>query len=183
MHSSRHTSSRFEAVRYAYLPILAGLAGLLLAACSNGPESAPLMKATLKVQSITQSGNCEDVNVKASPIELKPSPPLLANTHELITPVKLTKAADGVACTGESVTNPMAPGKWKFSVMLPSDIVTCERDVEPGGEAIPFKDGEQGCGGPSTVVAAPDASAPPPAAAPAAPPAGPADTTAPATKP
>jgi hypothetical protein len=168
MHSSRHTSSRFEAVRHACLALLAGT---LLAACSGGPESAPLMKATLKVQSITQSGNCEEVNIKASPVELKPNPPILANSHELITPVKLTKAADGVACTGQSLTNPMAPGKWKFSVMLPSDIVTCEREVLPGGEPITFKDGEQGCGGPATVVAAPDANAPAPAA-PGTPPAG-----------
>jgi len=139
------------------------------------------MHATLKVQSITQSGNCEDVNVKASPVELQPHPPLLANTKELITPVKLTKAADGVACTGQSLTNPMAPGKWKFSVMLPSDIVTCEINVLPGGEPITFKDGEQGCGGPSTVVAAPDATAPP---ATGAPPTAPGDAPPPpATKP
>jgi hypothetical protein len=177
MHSSRYTSSRFEAVRYACLSLLGGT---LLAACSGGPESAPLMHATLKVQSITQSGNCEDVNVKASPVELQPHPPLLANSKELITPVKLTKAADGVACTGQSQTNPMAPGKWKFSVMLPSDIVTCEINVLPGGEPIVFKDGEQGCGGASTVVAAPDANAPPAAAPPPAP--GDAQP-APATKP
>jgi hypothetical protein len=175
MHSSRHTSSRFEAVRYALVSLLAGT---LLAACNGGPESAPLMKATLKVQSITQAGNCEDVNIKASPVELKPNPPLLANSKELITPVKLTKAADGVACTGQALTNPMAPGKWKFSVMLPSDIVTCERDVEPGGDAITFKDGDQGCGGPPTAA---DANAPP--AAPPANPATPADSQAPATKP
>jgi hypothetical protein len=174
MHSSRYTSSRFEAVRYACLSLLAGT---LLAACNGGPESAPLMKATLKVQSITQSGNCEDVNIKASPVELKPNPPLLANSKELITPVKLAKAPDGVACTGQSLTNPMAPGKWKFSVMLPSDIVTCERDVEPGGDAITFKDGEQGCGGPPSAA---DANAPP---APPANPAAPGDTQAPATKP
>jgi hypothetical protein len=117
-----------------------------LAACEAGKESAPLIRATVKVQSITQQGQCEDVNIKVTPISILPGAPDLSNNREFITPVKLIKGADGVSCTGDASTIPMAPGKWKFTANLPSEIATCERDIAAGGNlAIAFKDGEVSC--------------------------------------
>ena len=117
-----------------------------LAACDAGKESSPLIRATFKVQSITQQGGCEDVNVKVTPVTILPGAPQLSNDREFVTPIKLTKGADGVSCTGDAATIPMAPGKWKFTANLPSDIATCERDVANGvATVVGFKDGETAC--------------------------------------
>ena len=117
-----------------------------LAACDGGGETATLIRATAKVQSITQQGGCEDVNIKVTPLSIIPGAPKLANDREFVTPVKLTKGPDGVSCPGEAATIPMAPGKWKFTANLPSEIATCERDIAAGGNLIVgFKDGEVAC--------------------------------------
>jgi hypothetical protein len=117
-----------------------------LAGCSGGDESAPLIKTSIKVQSITQQGNCEDVNVKVTPVAILPGAPKMSNSKEFVTPVKLTKGADGVSCTGEASTIPMAPGKWKFTASLPSENANCERDVAAAGQStVAFKDAETGC--------------------------------------
>ena len=117
-----------------------------LAACSAGESDAPMINATLKVQAITQQGNCEDVGVKVSPVSILPGAPKLSNAKEFVTPMKLAKAADGVACTGEAKTIPMAPGKWKFLVMLPSGLASCERDITATGNlTVSFTDGTEGC--------------------------------------
>jgi hypothetical protein len=115
-----------------------------LAGC--GSDAQPMLHATIQVASITQNGGCEDVNVKVVPVTLLPGAPKLSNSKEFLTPVKLAKGADGVSCTGESVTVPMAPGKWKFLVGLPSDTVSCERDITDAGSlVVAIKDGEAGC--------------------------------------
>jgi len=117
-----------------------------LAGCGGGDESASLIRSTVKVQSITQQGQCEDVNVKVTPVQILPGAPKLSNDREFVTPVKLTKGADNVSCTGSAQTIPMAPGKWKFTANLPSEIATCERDIAAGGNLnIGFKDGETTC--------------------------------------
>ena len=117
-----------------------------LAACSIGESGSPMINAMLKVQAITQQGNCEDVGVKVSPVSILPGAPKLSNSKEFVTPMKLTKAADGVACAGEQKTIPMAPGKWKFVVLLPSGIASCERDIVGGGNlTVAFADGADGC--------------------------------------
>lgn len=118
-----------------------------LAACGGGSGGASsLIRATISVQSITNQGECEDTNIKVTPLEILPNPPQMANGKEFVTPVKLTKAADNVTCTGEANTIPMAPGKWKFTANLPSEIATCERDIAPGGNLkVAFKDGELSC--------------------------------------
>ena len=117
-----------------------------LAGCSGGDESAPLIRTAIKVQSITQQGNCEDVNVKVTPVSILPGAPKMSNSKEFVTPVKLTKGADGVSCTGEAATIPMAPGKWKFTANLPSEIASCERDIAATGPAaVAFKDAETTC--------------------------------------
>jgi hypothetical protein len=148
------------------------LVGAGLAACSGGSDSEALIHATVKIQSITQSGSCEAANVKVTPIDIKPGAPQLANGKEFVVgDVVMTKAADGVGCTGEKPTIPMAPGKWKFTVMLPSDISSCERDIAPGGDlVVVFKDGESSCTGSApAAAAAPAPAAETPAAAPATP--------------
>ena len=117
-----------------------------LAACSAGESEAPMINATLKVQSITQQGNCEEIGVKVSPVSILPGAAKLSNGKEFVTPMKLAKAADGVACTGETRTIPMSPGKWKFQVMLPSGNAACERDIAVGGNlAVGFADGTDSC--------------------------------------
>ncbi len=117
-----------------------------LAACSAGESGAPMINATLKVQAITQQGNCEEVGVKVSPMSILPGAPKLSNGKEFVTPMKLAKAADGVACLGEAKTIPMAPGKWKFQVMLPSGNASCERDIVVGGNlTVSFADGTDSC--------------------------------------
>jgi hypothetical protein len=117
-----------------------------LSACGDGGDASPLIRTAIKVQSITQSGSCEDVNIKAIPGVLLPNPSANANKGEFVTPVKLTKAADGVACAGEGTTIPMAPGKWTFKANLPSNVETCERDIPAaGGVTVSFKDGEASC--------------------------------------
>jgi hypothetical protein len=134
-------SSRTLGVVAGSVLVLAGLA-----ACDSGSSGSSLIRTAIKVQSITQSGSCEDVNVKVMPGELLPNPPVDANKQEFVTPIKLTKAADGVACTGEAMTIPMAAGKWTFKANLPSNVETCERDVPAtGGVTVGFKDGEATC--------------------------------------
>lgn len=117
-----------------------------LAACDGGGSASNLIRATISLQSITQQGECEDTNIKVTPLEILPNPPQMSNRNEFVTPVKLTKAADNVTCTGEATTIPMSPGKWKFTANLPSEIATCERDIVAGGNLkIVFKDGELAC--------------------------------------
>jgi hypothetical protein len=141
-------SQQGRSVRGRLVVLVAGaLAVGGLAACSGGKGSAEgLIRATVKLQSITQQGECEATNVKVTPVELAPNPPSMSNTREFVTEIKLTKAADNVTCTGENVTIPMAPGKWKFTANLPSDPASCERDIAAGGNlVISFKDGELTC--------------------------------------
>ncbi len=134
-------SSRTLGVVAGSVLVLAGLA-----ACDSGSSGSSLIRTAIKVQSITQSGSCEDVNVKVMPGELLPNPPSNANKGEFVTTVKLTKAADGVACSGDTNTIPMAPGKWTFKAILPSNIQTCEKDVPAaGGVSVSFKDGDAAC--------------------------------------
>jgi hypothetical protein len=141
------SSSNFaRPVRRACLVLAAAGAVAGLAACGGGEESQALIRATLKVQSITQQGQCEDVNIKVTPIQILPGAPKLSNDREFVTPVKLTKGADNVSCTGSAPTIPMAPGKWKFTANLPSEVETCERDIAANGNlAVSFKDGENSC--------------------------------------
>lgn len=129
------------------LGVIAGACvALALSACGDGGSEGALIRTAVKVQSITQSGSCEDVNVKVMPGELLPNPPSNANKGEFVTTVKLTKAADGVACSGDTNTIPMAPGKWTFKAILPSNIQTCEKDIPPaGGVTVSFKDGDAAC--------------------------------------
>jgi hypothetical protein len=138
--AGRGRKARFVLVTAAAVAV-GGLAG-----CGGGEESAALIRATIKVQSITQQGQCEDVNVKVTPVQILPGAPKLSNNKEFVTPVKLAKGADNVSCTGSSPTIPMAPGKWKFTANLPSEIASCERDIAAAGNlAIGFKDGETTC--------------------------------------
>ena len=115
-----------------------------LASCGGGEDATGLIRTSLKIQSITQQGNCEDVNVKVTPRNILPGAPKLSNSKEFVTPVKLTKGADGVTCAGEAQTIPMAPGKWKFTANLPSEIASCERDINAAA-SVGFKDSETTC--------------------------------------
>lgn len=116
-----------------------------LAGC-GGDDAAKLMRTTVKVDSITQQGSCEDLNVKVAPVQILPDPPKMSNSKEFITPVSLAKGADGVSCSGAAQSIPMAPGKWKFTAMLPSGVASCEHDVPATGESnVSFKDGESAC--------------------------------------
>jgi hypothetical protein len=138
--AGRGRTARFVLVTAAAVAV-GGLAG-----CGGGDDSAALIRATIKVQSITQQGQCEDVNIKVTPVQILPGAPKLSNDREFVTPVKLAKGADNVSCTGSSQTIPMAPGKWKFTANLPSEIATCERDIAAGGNLnVGFKDGETTC--------------------------------------
>jgi hypothetical protein len=137
-----------RSVRARLVVLVAGaLAVGGIAGCEGGKGSAEgLIRATVKLQSITQQGECEATNVKVTPVELLPNPPSMANAREFVTEIKLTKAADNVTCTGENTTIPMAPGKWKFTANLPSDPAACERDIAAGGNlVISFKDGDLSC--------------------------------------
>lgn len=117
-----------------------------LAACDDGGGSNSLIHATVKVVSITQQGQCEDVGIKVTPITILPGAPQLSNGKEFVTRVKLAKGADNVSCTGEAATIPMSPGKWKFTGNLPSEVSSCERDIGAAGSlVINFKDGETAC--------------------------------------
>jgi len=145
MQFSSKLAARGRKVRVVLVTAAAIAAGAL-AGCGGGEESAALIRATVKVQSITQQGQCEDVNIKVTPVQILPGAPKLSNDKEFVTPVKLTKGADNVSCTGSSQTIPMAPGKWKFTANLPSEIATCERDITATGNlAVGFKDGETTC--------------------------------------
>lgn len=116
-----------------------------LAGC-GGDDASLLMRTMVKVDSITQGGSCEDVNVKVIPVEILPDAPKLSNSKEFITLVALTKGADGVSCSGTQQSIPMAPGKWKFQAMLPSGVAACEKTVPATGASdVAFKDGETAC--------------------------------------
>lgn len=125
---------------------VAGLGLGLLGACDSGGGDVPMIRATIKLQSITQQGECEATNIKVTPVALLPDAPKLSNNREFVTPVTLVKGADSVSCTGDASTIPMAPGKWKFTANLPSEIASCERDIVAGGNlVVNFKDGELTC--------------------------------------
>jgi hypothetical protein len=141
-------SQQGRSVRARFVVLVAGaLAAGGIAGCGGGKGSSEgLIRATIKLQSITQQGECEGTNVKVTPVELLPNPPSMANGREFVTEIKLTKEADNVTCTGENTTIPMAPGKWKFTANLPSDPAACERDIAVGGNlVIDFKDGDLSC--------------------------------------
>ena len=144
---SFHSRVTLRSALRATLAAAAVVAVGSLAACGGADDGADLLRVTIKVNSITQQGQCEDVNVKVTPETILPGAPKLANTREFVTEVKLTKAADGVSCTGQSVSvQTVAPGKWKFLAPLPSDTVTCERDIAKGApNEVSFKDGESTC--------------------------------------
>jgi hypothetical protein len=145
MQLSSNLAGRGRSARLVLVTAAAVAVGSL-AGCDGGDESAALIRATVGVQSITQQGQCEDVNIKVTPVQILPGAPKMSNNKEFVTPVKLTKGADGVSCTGSSPTIPMAPGKWKFTANLPSEIATCERDIAPAGNlTVGFKDGETTC--------------------------------------
>ena len=145
MQFSSNLAGRGRTVR-SVLVTAAAVAVGGLAGCGGGDETAALIRATIKVQSITQQGQCEDVNIKVTPVQILPGAPKLSNNKEFVTPVKLAKGADNVSCTGSSQTIPMAPGKWKFTANLPSEIASCERDIAAAGNlAIGFKDGDTTC--------------------------------------
>jgi hypothetical protein len=168
MQLSWYYMSRGRLARLALVSVSAAALGSL-AACGGGGEggASSLVHGHIKVQSITQQGNCEDVIIKVTPVNIDPGAPKLANAKEFATqPIKLSKGADNVSCTGEMTTIPMAPGKWKFTANLPSEIATCEREITAAGNNdVDFKDGDTTC--PQQAKAA-DAAAAPPAAAPAA---------------
>lgn len=143
MHASSNVAGRYvrAALVTAAAVALTGLSG-----CDSSDDTASLIRATVAVQSITQQGQCEDVNIKVTPVQILPGAPKLSNSKEFVTPVKLTKGADGVSCTGSSQTIPMAPGKWKFTANMPSEIASCERDIAAAGpNNVGFKDGETTC--------------------------------------
>jgi hypothetical protein len=118
-----------------------------LSACGSGEDGGSLIKSTIKVHSITHDGQCEDVNIKVSPVEILPHAPTLSNGKEFVTPVKLIKGEDNISCTGEAQTIPMSPGKWKLTANLPSAISMCDREVSAtAGFTAAFKDGEDSCG-------------------------------------
>jgi hypothetical protein len=96
MHFSSNFAGRGRKTRL-FLVTAAAVAFGGLAGCSGGEDSAPLMRTTIKVQSITQQGSCEDVNIKVTPQSILPNAPKLSNNKEFVTPVKLTKGADGVS--------------------------------------------------------------------------------------
>jgi hypothetical protein len=173
MQLSWYTTGRGRLARLALMSVSALALGSL-SACGGGTGegASSLVHGRITVQSITQQGNCEDVIVKVTPVSVAPGAPKLANAKEFATPpIKLKKGADNVSCTGELTTIPMAPGKWKFTANLPSEIATCERDITATGtNDVGFKDGEVAC--PQQAKAA-DAAAPA-AAADAAPAAAPA---------
>ena len=141
---SKGIRMHFSAKTSLFLVTAAAVAISGLAGCGGGDTEAPLIRTTINVQSITQDGNCEDVNVKVTPVSILPGAPKLSNNKEFVTPVKLTKGADNVSCTGGAATIPMAPGKWKFTANLPSMIASCERDIA-APTSLAFKDAETTC--------------------------------------
>ena len=171
MQLSWYTASRG---RFARLVLVTASAAALgsLSACGGGDDAVALTHSLVKVQSITQQGNCEDVMIKITPVSINPGAPKLSASKEFVTPVKLTKGADNVSCTGQATTIPMAPGKWKLTANLPSENATCDRDIAAGAtNDVDFKDGDTKC--PQDAPKA-DAAPAADAAAPAAP-AAPAD--------
>lgn len=141
-------SQQGRSVRARFVFLVAGaLAVGGVAGCGGrGGGGGELIRATIKLQSITQQGECEATNVKVTPVSILPNAPSMANDREFVTEIPLTKAADNVTCTGENKTIPMAPGKWKFTANLPSDPASCERDIAPGGNlVVNFKDGDLSC--------------------------------------
>jgi hypothetical protein len=144
MHFSSNFAGRGRKTRLL-LVTAAAVAFGGLAGCGASDEEVPLIKTTINVQSITQQGSCEDVNVKVTPVSILPGAPKMSNSKEFVTVVKLAKGADGVSCTGANATIPMAPGKWKFTANMPSEVATCERDIA-AASTLSFKDAETSCG-------------------------------------
>ena len=170
MQLSWYSTSRGRLARLALVSVSAAALGSLSACDSGGGGASSLIHAQIKVASITQQGNCEDVNIKVTPVAIAPGAPKMSNSKEFVTPIKLTKGADNVSCTGDAKTIPMAPGKWKFTANLPSEIASCEREITEGGtNDVDFKDGDVACPQQAAKAAEAPAAAPDAAAAPATP--------------
>ena len=142
--------SRIHARRAGRFVVVAAgsvaLAGLAACGGGGGGGGAPLLYTTIKIASITQQGSCENLGVKVQPLNLLPNPPKMSNGNEFVTSVNPTVQPDNVTCLGEATTIPMSPGTWRFTVMLPSEIATCEREIKAGGNlTVNFKDGETSC--------------------------------------
>ena len=130
-------------------------AALALAGCGGGAGGGdlPLLKVKLTVKSVSQGGVCETVPVRITPKALSAGEAnKYANDKMIVTEVAMTGPTDengAPMCNGEAETLPLAPGVWEFRAPLPSDMVTCEHDVQGTGELqVTLIDGMQGCSHP-----------------------------------
>jgi hypothetical protein len=138
-----------------------------LAACGGSGGSAndelPLIKVNVKVKSVSQGGVCETVPVRISPKALSGAANKYSNNKQVVTEVEMTGPTDengAPMCNGEKQTLPLAPGVWEFRAPLPSDMVSCEHDVQATGDLeVAFVDGMPGCGDPEPAAAEAPASA------------------------
>lgn len=129
-------------------------AALALAGCGGGAGGGdlPLLKVKLTIKSVSQGGVCETVPVRITPKTLAGEANKYANNKMIVTEVTMTGPTDengAPMCNGEAETLPLAPGVWEFRAPLPSDMVTCEHDVQATGELqVTLIDGMQGCSHP-----------------------------------
>lgn len=132
------------AAAFAALVALAGCGG-------SANDALPLIRANVKVKTVSMGGVCDTVPVRITPKELRGEANKYANNRMMVTEVPMTGPTDengAPMCNGTAETLPLAPGVWEFSAPLRSGTYKCERDIQADGDLlVDFVDGYEGCSG------------------------------------
>ena len=133
---------------------------MVLAGCGSrdaGPApgamraSAELRHVSLFVRAAPKNGHCAPVAIKIEPLRLDAvsSLPSAEIRQANFTDLALRQAAGEsriALCEGKALSAPLAPGRWRLSVPLPSGLASCERSVSAdAGVSVTFEDGKAGC--------------------------------------
>ena len=134
------------------IAVAAAAAVAILAGCGGSANDAlPLIRATIKVKTVSMGGMCDTVPVRITPKELRGEANKYSNNRMMVTEVEMTGPTDengAPMCNGTAETLPLAPGDWEFSAPLRSGTYKCVKDIQAEGDLlIEFVDGYEGCSG------------------------------------
>lgn len=132
--------------------LAAATAMLALAGCGGSANDAlPLIRAGLSIKTISSGGECEEIPVRITPVELRGQANKYANTRMMVIEVAMQGPTDengAPMCNGTGETLPLAPGDWEFSAPLRSGPHSCTKEItEEGDLQVIFIDGLEGCSG------------------------------------
>jgi len=136
----------------AGIAVVAAAALAILAGCGGSANDAlPLIRATIKIKTVSMGGVCDTVPVRITPKELRGQANKYANNRMMVTEVQMEGPTDengAPMCNGTGESLPLAPGDWEFSAPLRSGTYKCVKDIQADGDLmVEFVDGYEGCSG------------------------------------